>query len=226
MNKSHFAYAVVLGLVFSILCFAQAGKPTKPRYVEYDESGNVPIATAATGSKLAVGGVIESTSGGFKFPDGSTQTKAGITQIYTSGSITGNGTAESPLTVQTTASGGDPEASRQPFNKKFLSNAGIQNSTILDTVPAGKILIIEFATGYTGLPNTSSQPGMSLTIDGAPVVYLSPRTVFTSAAGFVLWNYSDPIKLRATAGQVLGASFHNPGGENLISVNGYYVNVP
>ena len=36
------------------------------------------IGTTSPGSKLTVAGVIESTTGGVKFPDGSTQTAAGV----------------------------------------------------------------------------------------------------------------------------------------------------
>ncbi len=39
-------------------------------------SGNVGIGTVSPGQKLSVSGTIESTSGGFKFPNGSTQTIA------------------------------------------------------------------------------------------------------------------------------------------------------
>jgi len=40
------------------------------------DSGNVNIGAGASTSKLAVGGTVESTSGGFKFPDGTVQTSA------------------------------------------------------------------------------------------------------------------------------------------------------
>ena len=40
-------------------------------------AGNVGIGTTTPGQKLSVAGTIESTSGGFKFPDGTTQTTAG-----------------------------------------------------------------------------------------------------------------------------------------------------
>lgn len=41
------------------------------------DNGNVGIGTSSPGQKLSVAGVIESTSGGFKFPDGTVQTSAG-----------------------------------------------------------------------------------------------------------------------------------------------------
>ncbi len=41
-----------------------------------DPSGNIGIGTTSPGQKLTVSGTIESTSGGVKFPDGTTQTTA------------------------------------------------------------------------------------------------------------------------------------------------------
>jgi hypothetical protein len=41
-------------------------------------SGNVGIGTTSPGQKLSVAGTIESTSGGFKFPDGTAQTTKGL----------------------------------------------------------------------------------------------------------------------------------------------------
>ena len=43
----------------------------------FRESGNVGIGTTTPGQKLSVAGTIESTTGGVKFPDGTTQTTAG-----------------------------------------------------------------------------------------------------------------------------------------------------
>lgn len=52
----------------------------------YYTGGNVGIGTSNPGTKLEVAGVIHSTSGGFKFPDGTMQTTAGGSQWVTSGS--------------------------------------------------------------------------------------------------------------------------------------------
>jgi hypothetical protein len=51
-----------------------------------DTSGNVGIGTSSPGQKLAVAGTIESTTGGFKFPDGTTQTTAATT-AFASGTV-------------------------------------------------------------------------------------------------------------------------------------------
>jgi hypothetical protein len=57
-------------------------------------NGKVGIGTTAPGQKLSVIGTIESTSGGFKFPDGSTQASAatggGVTGVNASAGITGS----------------------------------------------------------------------------------------------------------------------------------------
>ena len=53
-----------------------------------DASGNLGIGTSSPGQKLTVTGVVESTTGGFKFPDGTTQTTAataGVTQAKATG---------------------------------------------------------------------------------------------------------------------------------------------
>lgn len=52
------------------------GKVLADSGVVVDASGNVGIGTTSPGQKLSVAGTIESTSGGVKFPDGSTQTTA------------------------------------------------------------------------------------------------------------------------------------------------------
>ena len=52
-----------------------------------DSSGNVGIGRIPTTNLLEVAGTIESTSGGFKFPDGSTQTSAASAGITTGKAI-------------------------------------------------------------------------------------------------------------------------------------------
>jgi hypothetical protein len=61
--------------------------------------GLIGIGTENPSSKLCVVGTIESLNGGFKFPDGSVQTTAGLSSIFRDGTLIGNGTAGSPLGI-------------------------------------------------------------------------------------------------------------------------------
>ncbi|MEK7743199.1 MAG: hypothetical protein AAB578_02325, partial [Elusimicrobiota bacterium] len=51
--------------------------------VLFNTTGNVGVGTAAPGSTLTVAGLIESKGGGFKFPDGSIQTAAAGSTLWT-----------------------------------------------------------------------------------------------------------------------------------------------
>jgi hypothetical protein len=56
------------------------GAATWAERMRVDPSGNVGIGTSAPTSKLSVAGTVESTTGGFLFPDGTTQTTAARSQ--------------------------------------------------------------------------------------------------------------------------------------------------
>ena len=60
---------------------------------------NIGIGTDSPTSKLTVQGMIETTLGGYKFPDGTVQTTAGLTSIFHDETLTGGGTSVSPLRV-------------------------------------------------------------------------------------------------------------------------------
>jgi len=67
-----------------------------------DKYGLVGIGTDSPTSKLTVAGVIQSTAGGFKFPDGTVQTTSAAGSLFTvahDATLTGNGTSASPLGV-------------------------------------------------------------------------------------------------------------------------------
>ena len=60
---------------------------------------NIGIGTDSPTSKLTVQGMIETTLGGYKFPDGTVQTTAGLTSIFHDATLAGDGTSASPLGV-------------------------------------------------------------------------------------------------------------------------------
>jgi hypothetical protein len=61
--------------------------------------GNVGIGTDSPTSKLTVNGMIETTMGGYKFPDGTVQTTAGLTSVFHDSTLEGDGTSAAPLRV-------------------------------------------------------------------------------------------------------------------------------
>ena len=64
-----------------------------------DKFGKVGIGTTTPTSLLTVAGMIETTLGGYKFPDGTVQTTAGISFVTHDASLAGLGTAASPLGI-------------------------------------------------------------------------------------------------------------------------------
>lgn len=70
--------------------------------ISEDKFGKVGIGTAAPTSKLTVQGMIETTLGGVRFPDGTVQTSAagpGVQSIFHNSTLTGAGSQGSPLGV-------------------------------------------------------------------------------------------------------------------------------
>src|SRR5262249_31944580 len=64
-----------------------------------DKFGKIGIGTTAPTSLLTVQGMIETTLGGYKFPDGTVQTTAGISFVTHDASLAGLGTEGSPLGI-------------------------------------------------------------------------------------------------------------------------------
>jgi len=67
--------------------------------ITQDSSGKIGIGTTTPTSPLTVQGMIETTLGGYKFPDGTLQTTAGLPSIFRNDTLKGNGTQVSPLGV-------------------------------------------------------------------------------------------------------------------------------
>ncbi|MEW6126669.1 MAG: hypothetical protein AB1757_06485 [Acidobacteriota bacterium] len=64
-----------------------------------ESDGKIGIGTATPTSPLTVQGMIETTLGGYKFPDGTMQTTAGLASVFRDNTLKGNGTQASPSGV-------------------------------------------------------------------------------------------------------------------------------
>ena len=123
------------------------------------KDGKVGIGTMTPGQKLSVAGTIEST-GGFKFPDGTTQTSAG-------GAATGWTENASANTVYTTTTGRNVGiGTTAPKNKLDLEGGLVIGATYsgTNTAPANGLLV----EGNVGIGTTT--PKNKLDVEGGLAV--------------------------------------------------------
>jgi hypothetical protein len=81
-------------------------------------NGNLGVGLTTPASKLAVAGQIETTLGGYKFPDGTVQTTAavsGLQAIVHDATLQGNGTNSAPLGIAVPLTLNGPQGGNQPL---------------------------------------------------------------------------------------------------------------
>ena len=123
------------------------------RFVQKDAGGNVVVAGA-----LTVNGIVQSTLGGIRFPDGTTQTSAAtgggsITGVTAGTGLSGGGTTGN-VTVNIAPGGvGPTQLADNAVTTAKLADANVTNAKIVD-VAGGKI---------TGSITTATIPGANVT---------------------------------------------------------------
>ena len=175
-------------------------------------SGSLGVGTSTPGQKLTVAGVIETTSGGVKFPDGTTQTSAGGAVAYPQNIQSGNYT----LILS--------DAGKHIYS----ANAGAQTITIPTNAsvafPIGTIVtIVNFGTTLINL----SVSGVSVYPNGSTVV--SPYPVIAVGAavqilktGTNTWASTFGILPSAKNSQIAYLSVAGGGGGGSGLVSGDY----
>jgi hypothetical protein len=196
-----------------------------------DKFGKVGIGTTAPTSPLTVAGVIESTSNGFKFPDGSVQTTSAAGALFFVAhdeTLTGDGTLASPLGVAIPV--------EEPFQKEM--NVPIANNALTGTasftVPANKRLVIEFIATRYHLPS----PGFLLTdfrittsVGGQTANYNLVPIRTSTGGGIDFWVASQQVSIRADPGSTVTLLVGFPsmltnGAAGFFSLSGRLINVP
>lgn len=129
-----------------------------------DSKGRIGIGTTTPTSALTVAGQIETTSGGIRFPNGSVQTGAGLSQVTRNTTLTGNGTENAPLGVNIPALGLLSDIAHDATlagNGTMASPLSIANGGVTGTkIAAGQVV-----KSLNGLfDNISVEAGPNITI--------------------------------------------------------------
>jgi hypothetical protein len=185
-----------------------------------DSQGKIGIGTTSPTSPLTVQGMIETKLGGIKFPDGTVQATAtvgGLQSVIHDATLTGNGTAASPLSV--VQSGGVGETTTPV---QFVLNSS--SNTFI--VPAGKRLVIEFVSGAFGIQTASGDRfGWSLFTTVGSTKFKHHAFAYNGQITLVYY-ISQPVRLYADPGTTVESDLNTFTVQFEIVVTGYYVNVP
>ncbi|MBZ5566259.1 MAG: hypothetical protein LAN64_00255 [Acidobacteriia bacterium] len=125
-------------------------------------TGNVGVGVAAPANKLSVAGVVESTTGGFKFPDGTTQSSAAVTNI---GTITG-------VTAGTGLAGGGTSG-----NVSLSADFSSVQKRVTGTCASGTAMALIGIDGTVGCNSVGGGGGGGLTLPFTGTGADTPPTV-------------------------------------------------
>lgn len=136
-----------------------------------ETGGNVGVGTSAPGEKLTAAGIIESTTGGFKFPDGSIQTVAGavitatqtfsgintfVSTVSFTGSHLSGGGLFRQIVSSTTFGRGCPTATAIPTQTAAITISQGFQLLVATITPIASTSLIEVECDFTYAENGNS----------------------------------------------------------------------
>jgi hypothetical protein len=211
-----------------------------------DKFGKIGIGTATPTSPLTIKGMVETTLGGYKFPDGTVQTTAGIAPTNVVKSLNGlkgdlQLAAGSNITI-TPAGNTLTVGVASPLEVRDLDNPARQpvqyflngDSPAL-FVPQGKRLVIEFVSGFyvmsfsTTLPDRTSLRILT-SVASQNIQSAQQHRVLAdkgeTGGGTAVYHTSQAVKFYADPGTQV--TLAGPTGNLLIQyvLTGYFIDVP
>jgi hypothetical protein len=192
-----------------------------------DKDGRVGIGTALPTSRLTVQGVVEALSG-FKFPDGTVQTTSAagaLVSVAHDSTLTGNGTAASPLGVASPLLVRDLDnPARQPY--QAIASATSTTPVLITTVPSGKRLVIEYISALMNVPSGRLAFSLLAIQEGATLVFghrLVLTKIGTPAPDIDAYEVSQPFRMYLNAGQTLSLTLLTSNSSLSVFITGHYV---
>ena len=175
--------------------------------ISEDKFGKVGIGATSPASKLTVGGVIETTSGGVKFPDGTVRATAAVT-------------ATGPMLVRDV-----DNPARQPFQITLIGLAPSNQFT----VPSGKRLVIEYVSGRipAGLGQQLETVRLLTAVnDATSLHFFTP--IFTGGVIESIFTVSQQTRIYADPETLVIVNAEGGGpvlSKMLLTISGYLVDV-
>jgi hypothetical protein len=188
--------------------------------ISEDKFGKVGIGTTSPTSKLTVAGMIETTLGGYKFPDGTIQSTAaisGLTSVFHDATLVGNGTSGSPLglnvPLKLTGSADFPGSlvmvtNTAPSGTGIVANGGAGGVGL--AANGGEAMISGFAIGGTGIYARGGDTNTG--IGGAGLLVKGGSSLTEGSGGHGVFVYGGNARGANTVG---GTALHAIGGGGL-----------